>query len=225
LYLLLNPLKPLSVLILDSFSGTTSYSGSAKPVFGHNFDGELFKPEITREIELGVESKILEGKMLASLSLNQTIQKYVTATDPDRSDFQIQVDRERTRSLELSLEGEITPGWNLATYYTYTDGRITRDERLPVGNKIQDLPQHTLGIWTSYETNRGLGLGGGLTFVGDRPANLQNTEQLPSYLQTDLVLFYRRSNCQAALNLQNLFNAGNGESQPFSILGTIQIKF
>jgi hypothetical protein len=25
LYLLLNPLKPLSVLILDSFSGTTNY--------------------------------------------------------------------------------------------------------------------------------------------------------------------------------------------------------
>jgi iron complex outermembrane receptor protein len=209
----------------QSLSLYASYSSSAQRIFGQNFEGKPFKPEITREFELGIETKLLEGKMLASLSWNHSIQKYVTTADPDRSDFQIQVDQQQTRAIEFSLEGEIAPRWNLNAYYTYTDARIAEDERLPIGNPINDVARHTGGIWSTYETQGGFGLGGGLTFVGDRPANLQNIGKLPSYLQTDLVFFYHRPNYQAALNLQNLFHADNGESQPFRILGTIQIKF
>lgn len=206
-----------------------TYSQSSEGIAGSNFNGEPFQPESERELEVGIETEFLDGKMSGSVSVNQTTQKHVTTTDPDRPDFQTQVDEEQTRSLTWQLIGEILPGWDLNAYYTYADGRITQDGRFLVGNQIENVARHSAGIWTTYEIQhgswRGLGLGGGLLFVGDRAGDRDNTYKLPGYLQTDLVFFYHGQNCQAALNFQNLFNVDNVEAQPLTVLGTLLFEF
>ncbi|MBW4619482.1 MAG: TonB-dependent receptor [Cyanosarcina radialis HA8281-LM2] len=206
-----------------------TYSQSSETASGSNFNGEPLQPQSERSLEVGIEAELLDGKMSASLSASQTTQKHVTTTDPDRPDFQMQVDEEQTRSLTWQVIGEILPGWDLNAYYAYADGRITQDSRFPIGNQIENAAQHYAGIWTTYEiqhgSGRGLGLGGGLSFVGDRPGDRDNTYKLPSYLQTDLVFFYHGQNCQVAINFQNLFNADNIDDRPLTVLGTLLIEF
>lgn len=202
-----------------------TYGGSRKSVSGLDFEGNLLRPNTENNWELGLESLLFNDKILASLYFNTDTQRNASNTDPQYPDFQLQIDKQRSRSISLTLEGEIASRWNLSAYYTYQDARITSDDRLAVGHRIPDVAPHEAAIWSSYETQSGFGFGGGITFMSDRPANIQNTAILPSYLQTDLVLFYRHTNYQAALNLQNLFNTNTSDSQPFSILGTLQIKF
>lgn len=202
-----------------------TYSGSRQAVSGLDIKNREFQPISAREWEFGLESQLFNEKMLASLYFTTETQRNVTATDPDYPDFQLQIDKQRSHSLSLTLEGEIAPRWNLSAYYTYQDAKITADDRLQVGNRIPDVAPHEAGIWSTYETRSGFGFGGGVTFMSDRPANIQNTATLPSYLQTDLVLFYRHSNYEAAFNLQNIFDTGDRNSQPFSILGTVLIRF
>lgn len=41
---------------------------------------------------------------------------------------------------------------------------------------------------------KGLGLGTGLFYVGERQGDLANTFELPSYFRTDATIFYKRDN-------------------------------
>ena len=67
-------------------------------------------------------------------------------------------------------------------------------------------------MWTSYQIQqgslRGLGLGAGVFFVGDRQGDLDNTFTLPSYVRTDAAIFYRQDDWQANLNFQKYLRRG-----------------
>ena len=72
---------------------------------------------------------------------------------------------------------------------------------------------------------QGLGFGGGVRFIGDRPGDIENTFKLPSYWQTDIAIFYRRNNWKAALSIQNTFDVEYFNSTPLTILGTLLVEF
>jgi iron complex outermembrane receptor protein len=65
-------------------------------------------------------------------------------------------------------------------------------------------------LWTTYRIQegnlRGLGFGLGFYFVGERPGDLANSFELPSYFRTDAAIFYERDRFRAALNVRNLFD-------------------
>lgn len=100
--------------------------------------------------------------------------------------------------------------------YAYTEAQITKDNRLPVGNRLNNVPENAFNLWTTYEIQRGflqgLGVSVSFFFVGERQGDLENTFQLPSYLRTDAAIFYRRDRFRVALNFKNLFNVDYFES-------------
>ncbi len=67
------------------------------------------------------------------------------------------------------------------------------DNDIPEGERLDGAPQHSASLWTTYEIQRGslqgLGFGGGITFVGEREAQLPNTIELSSYARTDAAIF------------------------------------
>lgn len=163
----------------------------------------------------------------------------VLVTDPNDQDFQIQTGEQNSRGVELSLTGEILPGWNIFAGYAYTDARITEDTTFEVGSRLQSVPDHTFNIWTTYEIQtgdlQGLGFGLGLFFVGDRTGDLPNTYDIPSYLRTDASIFYNRDRFRIGLNFKNLFDVEYFEigyfggrvdyGQPFTVQGTVSWQF
>jgi iron complex outermembrane recepter protein len=228
------PIEPVSLY--------ASFSRSFNPEGGFGFrntDGTPFEPTIGEQFEVGVKTDFLDGRLSATLAAYQLTRQNDVVDDPDRPGFFIQVGERRSRGVELDVIGEILPGWNLIASYAYTDAEIIEDTSGFEGNRPNNVPRHSGSLWTTYEIQsgdfQGLGFGAGIFVVGDRPGDLANTFELPSYVRTDATIFYRRDNWQAQLNFQNLFDVDYFESAnsinrvvpapPFTIKGTVSVRF
>ncbi|RUR72024.1 TonB-dependent siderophore receptor [Chlorogloeopsis fritschii PCC 9212] len=224
------PIEPISLY--------ASYSRSFNPVTGTAFDGSPFQPERGTQYEVGIKAD-LNDQLSTTLAFYDLTRTNVLTTDPDNPNFSIQTGEQRSQGIELRVQGEILPGWNILAGYAYTDARITQDNTFPVGNRLNGVPENAFNLWTSYEiqqgTLQGLGFGLGLFYVGGRQVDLDNSVELPSYLRTDAAIFYRRDQFRAALNFRNLFNVDYFEStfspltisygEPFAVQGTISWQF
>ncbi|GAA6615707.1 TonB-dependent siderophore receptor [Scytonema sp. NUACC26] len=227
------PVPPISLY--------ASYSRSFTPVTGTSFEGDLFQPEKGTQYEVGVKAD-LNNRLSATLALYDLTRSGVLTADTrpgvPLNRFSIQTGEQRSKGIELSIAGEILPGWNIIVGYAYTDARLTEDNTFPVGNQLILAPENAVNFWTTYEIQRGswkgFGVGAGLFFVGERQGDLGNTYQLPSYLRTDAAIFYRRDQFRAALNFRNLFDVKYFEAifapgvtygEPFTVQGTISWQF
>lgn len=230
------PISPVSLY--------ASYSRSFLPagLFTVNADGTTFKPTEGEQFEVGVKTEFLDGKLSATVAAYQITKQNVVAPDPTpgRSNFSIQVGEQQSQGIELDIVGQPIPGLNLIASYAYTDAEITKDTRPAFkGNQPNNVPRHGASLWAAYEIQnggfKGLGLGAGLFFTGDRKGDLANTFTLPSYVRTDATIFYRRENWRVGLNFKNLFDVDYFESardrnavfygEPFTILGTFSVNF
>ncbi|MDZ8031000.1 TonB-dependent siderophore receptor [Nostoc sp. DedSLP04] len=223
------PIPPISLY--------ASYISSFTPAQGtYLFGASLataFDPERGRQYEVGVKAD-LNDRLSATLAFYDLTRTNVLVTDPSTG-FQIQTGEQNSRGIELSLTGEILPGWSIYAGYAYTDARITEDTTFEVGNRLPNTAYNAFNVWTSYEIQKGnlqgLGFGFGLFFVGNRAGNLENTYDVPSYVRTDAAIFYNRDRFRVGLNFKNLFDVeyfentyfGDrvGYGQPFTVQGTI----
>ncbi|MDZ7960268.1 MAG: TonB-dependent siderophore receptor [Aulosira sp. DedQUE10] len=215
-----------------------SYISSFTPAQGtFLFGGGLqaaFDPERGRQYEVGVKAD-LNDRLSATLAFYDLTRTNVLVTDPNNENFQIQTGEQNSRGIELSLTGEILPGWNILAGYAYTDAQITEDTTFEVGSRLPNTAAHAFNVWTTYEIQKGdlqgLGFGLGLFFVGDRAGDLPNTFDVPSYVRTDATIFYNRDRFRIGLNFKNLFDVEYfentyfggrvGYGQPFTVQGSI----
>ncbi|MEG3850373.1 TonB-dependent receptor [Microcoleus sp. herbarium19] len=134
------PIQPISLY--------ASYSRSFVPVRGTAFGGGAFKPERGTQYEIGIKADVSE-QLSATLALYDLTRTNVTTEDPDNPDFQIQTGKQRSQGVELSIAGEILPGWNIIAGYAYIDAKITEDNTFPVGSRLYNVPENSFNLWTS----------------------------------------------------------------------------
>ncbi|GAB4384555.1 MAG: TonB-dependent siderophore receptor [Elainellaceae cyanobacterium] len=223
---------------IEPISFYASYSRSFFPVIGTSFDGEPFEPERSTQYEVGVKADISD-RLAATLALFELTRSNVQTDDLDNPGFSIQTGEQRSRGIEFNIAGEILDGWNVIAGYAYTDAEVTEDNSIPEGNRLRNVPEHAFNIWTTYEIQsgdfRGLGFGLGFFFVGDRPGDFANSFELPSYLRTDVAIFYKREQLRLALNFRNLFDIEYFDSannrlnvfpgDPLTVVGSIAWAF
>jgi iron complex outermembrane receptor protein len=216
----------------------TTVNYHAEPIEGTDIKDRPFDSQTYRGIELGIETEFGD-RWLATLSLYHETQNNITTIDPNELDFELQINEQRSLSWTGELRGEITPGWWLYGFYSYTDADVIEDEVITVGSPVTGVARHSGGLWTSYEitqgTWQGLGFGSGITWNGDRAAwatpnrfgDTANSLILPRYFQTDAAIFYSQAKFKAAISVQNLFNAGieDEEVTQRSLLGTALWEF
>ncbi|MBW4539456.1 MAG: TonB-dependent siderophore receptor [Myxacorys chilensis ATA2-1-KO14] len=223
----------------DSLSLYASYSRSFLQSVGTAFDNALFQPERGTQYEVGIKADWLDRRLATTLALYQITRSNVLTNDLANPNFSIQTGEQKSRGVELDIAGEILPGWKIAAGYAYTDARITDDNTFAIGNRINNVPEHAVSLWTTYEIQtgslRGLGFGLGIFYVGQRQGDLDNSFQVPSYTRTDASLFYRRDNYRIGLNIENLFDVSYFETAesslrvyygaPFTVRGTVSWTF
>ncbi|MDF5709745.1 MAG: TonB-dependent siderophore receptor [Nostoc sp. S4] len=196
------PIAPVSLY--------ASYSRSFEQVTGTTISGSLFKPRRGTQYEVGVKTDLLDNKLSATLALYELTLTNALTPDLNNVGFSVQTGEQRSRGVELSVAGEILPGWNVIGFYGYTDARITKDNRIPIGNKLFAVPENFFSLQTTYIIPKGAfkGFGGGISFnyVGEQEADNLNTYKLPSYFLTDAALYYRNNNLSVGLIFKNLFN-------------------
>ncbi|MEH2070182.1 MAG: TonB-dependent receptor [Nostoc sp.] len=224
---------------IEAISLYANYSCSFNPNIGRAFDGSAFQPERGTSYEVGIKGDI-SNRLSATLAFYDLTRSNVLTTDPVNTDFSIVTGEQRSKGVEFSVGGEIIPGWNIVGGYAYTDAEVTNDTNSSlVGNLLDNVPKHSFNLWTSYEIQsgrfKGLGLGMGLFYVGERQGDLDNTFTLPSYFLTNAAIFYKQDRFRAALNFKNLFDVDYFESaqnrvnvfygEPFAVQATISWEF
>jgi len=227
-------LKPV-----ENVSLYASYAESFLPVIGRNVGGDVFIPETGNQFEAGVKANLLDDRLIMTLAYYDLRRANVVTQDLDNRGVQIQVGEQSSSGVEFDLIGEPLPGWNIIANYAYTDALISQDNNFDAGTRLQNVPRHSANLWTSYEIQsgalEGLGLGAGISFVGDRNGSTRRPFVVPAYTRTDAAIFYRRDGFNAQLNFENLFDIRYFEGArdqnrvnpgaPFSVVGTVSWEF
>jgi len=230
--LLYRPIEPLALY--------GSFSRSFQPNFGTDIDGNFLDPERGTQYEVGLWAELLDGNLIANLAAYH-INLSGLATFDAATGSLVPTAEQRSRGIELDLSGEILPGWNVIASVGYIDAEYTEEFfGLEPGSRVDNVPEYTASLWTTYEIQtgdlQGLGFGAGVFHVGERAGDFGDSFDLPGYWRTDAAVFYNRDNWRAAINIQNLFDvryftANNfgrvaiEPGAPLTVIGTLSVEF
>lgn len=222
-----------------------NYSRGFQPGIGQTMEGEAFKPITSTQYEAGTKIGLFNDRVNLTAAYFDITRQNVVVPHPTPGNGSVQVGEVQSKGLETDITGEILPGLNVIATYTYTDARITKDaygsedSRSTLGKRFRGVGYNGASLWTTYELQdgllKGLGIGGGFTYVEDRPVDDQNTFMLPGYTRYDATMFYNVKRYHAALNVKNLTNVKYYEGSqsvtaimpgaPISVQGTVGVRF
>ncbi len=180
-----------------------SYATSFQPTSGTDFNGDMFDPTTGEQWEAGVKYQPSSWNGFLSASIFQINQQNVTTTDPSHSGYSIQEGEVRSRGFELEAKTELTDGLSLTAGYSYTDARVTKDNKnasgvSKVGTRMPSVPYHQASLWLEYafqqEALAGLSVGAGVRYVGSSMAVVNTTNgsqtEVPGYTLLDAAISY-----------------------------------
>ena len=193
------------------FSYGTSFNPSAEALtLALNNAGT--EPEKNESFELGAKLDLLNGALGLRGAVFQINKTNARTNDPVLG-MQVTDGRQRVRGFELELVGQIRRGWNVFLGYAYLDSRVRKSNDvasgIPVeGKRVQNVPEHSASLWTTYDITNQWQVGGGATFVDRRYANNINTNAAPAFVTGDLSLAWRPIKpLELRLNVLNVSDA------------------
>jgi iron complex outermembrane recepter protein len=233
-----SPRVGLVYKLIPEVSLYASYSRSFVQNFGVSEEGDIFDPQRGTQYEIGAKADLNDKISLSIAYFDLTITNVLTEDDNNPS-FSVQTGEQNSKGIELFASGEILPGWDVIGGYVYNNATVTEDNVIPVGNRINNTPEHAISLLTNYEIQqgdwKGLGFSLGIYFVGDRQGDLDNTFEIPGYTRTDASIFYNRDKFTTALNFRNLFDIDYFQSaqtdlrvspgDPFTVIGSVSFEF
>jgi TonB-dependent siderophore receptor len=148
----------------------------------YKVSGDPLKPVIGANFEAGIKGEFYGGRLNTSFALFRIIEENRSQPDPDnpapcagspnRSACYIEEGRVRGQGFEIELGGEIRPGWQIITGYTYVKTEYLRDRSAtgaPSANEERAFrsttPEHLLKLWTTYRLPgrwQSMSVGGGV---------------------------------------------------------------
>lgn len=117
--------------------------------------------------------------------------------------------RQRSRGIELALEGELASWWQLQAGMAVQSARITTSTTAaPAGRRVPLVPEFQASLWQRWQIAEPLGLGLGILHQGRSFAGISNAVELPAYTRVDGALFLALAKgVKAQLNIENLLGA------------------
>lgn len=196
----------LSYLFDNGIAPYISYATSFEPVVGAAPDGSPFDPTAGEQVEIGVKYEPAGWDGFFSAAVYDLKQENVLRTIAGVS---TQIGEVNVKGLELEGVVSLARGLDLRAAYTYTDAIIGAGA--DNGKRVENVPEHAASLWANYTFQEdtaleGLGIGGGVRYVGQRFGNSANTFDLKPAVLVDLALSYRKNGYKASLNVQNLFD-------------------
>ncbi|MGH7442746.1 MAG: TonB-dependent receptor, partial [bacterium] len=172
-------------------------------------------PEETLSQQLGAKWDLPHGLALAA-SLFYDRQYNTIGTDPANTLLDVNTGAEQAEGYDLGAGGHITRGWEVQAGYTgmrtsylnYQDSGISY-----VGQSLQNSPNNTVDLWTTYNLPHAWQVGAGLDAAGARnagkmvalPGGADVMETAPGYIAYRAMLGYQVNNhMDLQANLENL---------------------
>lgn len=170
-------------------------------------------PEETETYELGTKWDFLRGRLSFTSALFRTVKSNVLDADPVNPNQLSNVGGSlMIQGFELGLTGAITDAWNVQMGYTFLDSEILKSNRrdLPEGSRVDNTPESTFNVWTTYALPWNVTVGLGAQYV-DKRTNIANVDDftfpvsVDSYWRYDAMLAYKlNKRFKFRVNLYNL---------------------
>jgi catecholate siderophore receptor len=115
---------------------------------------------------------------------------------------------QRSKGLEIGLNGKVTRNWHAALGYAWTKAEISATtSAAPAGRPVAQVPRHQLSLWNRYDVSDRFGFGLGVYHQAKSFAAINNVTQLPAYTRVDAALFIKLNDrFDAQINVENLTN-------------------
>ncbi|SFL01100.1 TonB-dependent siderophore receptor [Methylorubrum salsuginis] len=199
--------------LTDTVSVYGNYAQSFRPNTGTDARGQPLPFQGGEGIEAGAKVVLLDGRLSVDAAVFDIRRTNVPTVESSGSANFVAAGEIRSRGFDLSVAGYLAPGWRVFGTYTYADAEVTRDRSIPVGTRLANVPTDSFAVQSVYEFQsgdlRGLGLGGGVTYVGARNAGTAAaTFRLPEYTTVNLISYYWITpEVKLYLNVENLLDA------------------
>ncbi|WP_118132882.1 TonB-dependent siderophore receptor [Oceanicella sp. SM1341] len=198
----------LSYVFDNGIAPYASYATSFEPVVGTDgLTGAAFEPTTGEQFEIGVKYQPKGMNALFTVALYDLTQDNVTVTDTfGGASYQRQIGQVHTQGLELQGQASLAEGLDLHAAYTYTNAE--REGGTEDGLEPTNVPQNAASLWLNYELQsgpfKGLGLGGGVRYVGSRYGDLANSYKMEAVTLLDLGVSWDLGSAVASVTVRNL---------------------
>ncbi|QYJ22984.1 TonB-dependent siderophore receptor [Achromobacter sp. ES-001] len=207
-----------------------SYSESFEPQSGTGWQNVPFKPIEGKQYEVGIKYQPPGSATLLTFAAFDIRRENMTTTDPDPTHVcgtaggrcSIQAGELRTQGIELEAKSEPLRGLTLVAAYSLMDNEYSKANPNLTGLNLKGkspagVPSQQASAWARYQLQggplAGMGVGGGVRYIGSSFVDEANTYKVPSVTLFDLMLDYdlgrvspSLKGMQVALNVQNLFD-------------------
>lgn len=195
-----------------------SYSQSFLPAVGRTAGDQVFEPEEGVQYEVGLKYEPAGGGSLYTIAAFELTKENVSTPDPENPGSSIQEGEIRSRGIELEAKTRIAEGLDLLAGYTWNDVEVSESNEPAIkGNRPFRVPEHIASLWLDYQVQggplAGLGVGGGVRYVGSTYGDRGNSFEVPSYTVFDALLRYdlryldsNLDGLKLSLNASNLFD-------------------
>ncbi len=165
-------------------------------------------PEKAINYEVGARWD-LAPELTLSAAVFRLDREDVRSADPLNPGFFVQTGEQRTEGVELALQGQVTPWWQVFAGYADLDAEITKTSAsAPKGRKVGLVPERMASIWNRFDIGQGWGVGLGVVHQSSSYTSFTNTVKLPSFTRVDGAVYYAFTGgkTRVALNVENLFD-------------------
>lgn len=220
--LMVSPIKNIN--LFGSYTTTTSLRSAAD----QKEDGSPIGASTTKQWEFGVKSDWLDNRLRFNFTyfhINNTNLSY-SVYDENGTDtgFKDLAGNLKRTGIETELSGRILPNLQVMLGYAYLDARYEDSPAYVDGSAPMNAPNHTANGWIHYTVDRGtlkgLSIGVGAYYVGDRPVNEytmkfgvgHNTEpgvkpfDMPAYTTVNAQLAYNIGRVTTRVFFNNIFD-------------------
>ncbi|WP_124094821.1 TonB-dependent siderophore receptor [Burkholderia gladioli] len=203
-----NAYSPSLGLLYDltsEVSAYVSYNRGFQPGTAMRFGGGFLPPQVSQQVEVGMKFNLLDDKLAITTSAYRTSFSNYNVNDPLHRGFSLPVGGAVSRGFEAEINGQPLPGVNVVGTYTYNDFVQPSGTKLAV-----NLPKNSASLWATYnfrsEKLQGFGVGAGLFFASGQYIDSGSAYRIPSQVETDLGVFYRKKGYGLNLSVKNVFN-------------------
>ncbi|WP_192350121.1 TonB-dependent receptor domain-containing protein [Algoriphagus sp. Y33] len=196
-------------------SNTVSLMPSTAAFFWDPNSPARFKPLLSDLKEIGAKGEFLDSRLSASVALYEINQKNIlmNANLPEFPDSLVQRGADRSRGVEVELNGYISSNWQVNAAYSYIDAEIVRDvDNTLSGKRKENTPTNSANLWTRYNFVNGffedIGVGLGVQYSGDKIPWFTRDFTVPEYTLVDMAIYYapKKSDFQLTLKVNNLLD-------------------
>ncbi|PRY12292.1 iron complex outermembrane receptor protein [Pontibacter ummariensis] len=180
-----NPLAGVMFTVNENINVFGSYTNSSNPRSAAVVDvnGDPLGAERIDQVEAGLKTEWFNNRLRFNLTLfqinNRDMNLEVFRVDETgavvSAGYYTKGGNDERKGVEVELTGRVLPNLEIVTGYAYIDAQYKEHTTFVPGSAPNNTPKHTFNAWANYTVSegiaRGLSLGLGAYYLGERPYN------------------------------------------------------